>query len=157
MEEWVVSRPIARYLARQPVGAEHDVDVVPGLRHDVVHSFDLVVSHARSTALYTIVFAKEPALSEHDRAVIARALLGTRRPEVVFLVDASPAGATAESAASVDSGATAAAVGVVRASVGWASGEPMAIDVNGTRWDVTAELDGQHWRCRATQGRVESR
>ena len=151
MEDCVVSLPIARYLVRQPVGAEHDVDVVPGLRHDMVQSFDLVVSQAASTQLYTIVVATMPALSEHDRAVIARALLATRAPEVVFLLEVSPGSATAAYARSVDSPRAAVAVSVVIASLGWKSDEPMVIDVNGCLWTVTATLDEQRWRCRAQQ------
>jgi hypothetical protein len=131
------------------VGAEHDVDVVPGLRHDMVQSFDMVVSQAASTQLYTIVVATMPALSEHDRAVIARALLATRAPEVVFLLEVSADNATAAYARNVDSPAAAAAVGVAIASLGWKSDELMAIDVNGRRWTVTAKLDLQRWRCRA--------
>lgn len=151
MEDWTASLPIARYLVRQPVGAEHDVDVVPGLRHDMVQSFDVVVSQAASTLLYTIVVATKPALSEHDRAVIVRALLATRRPEVVFLLDALSGGAAAEYAGSADSAATAVAVGVVGASVGWNTGEASAVDVNGRRWTVSMQLEGQRWRCRAAQ------
>src|SRR5688572_5232432 len=149
MEDWIVSLPIGRYLVRQPVGAEHDVDVVPGLRHDMVQSFDVFVSLAQSTVLYTIVVATTPALSEHDRAVIVRALLATRRPEIVFLLEASPGSARAELVGSGDSPATAVAVGVVGASVGWNTGEPSAVDVNGRRWMVSMKLEGQRWRCQA--------
>ena len=149
MEEWVASRPIPRYLVRQPVGADYDVDVVPGLRHDMVQSLDVVVSHARSTQLYTVVFATTPALSEHDRGVITRALLATRRPEVVFLLEAAPGNAVAQCAEGVDPAATAAAVGIVVQSLGQPRSAPIAISVNGQRWSVTAELDGQRWRCRA--------
>lgn len=150
MEEWVVSRPIGRYLVRQPVGADHDVDVVPGLRHDMVQSFDVVVSHGRSTQLYTIVVSTMPELSEHDRTVISQCLLATRRPEVVFLSEALPTSATAECAGSADAPA-AVAVGVVIASISRASGEPVAVAVNGQHWTVTPTLEGQRWRCRATQ------
>ena len=149
MEEWVASRPIPRYLVRQPLGADYDVDVVPGLRHDMVQSFDLVVSHARSTQLYTLVFANTPALSDHDRGVISQALLATRRPEVVFLLEAAPGSAAAQCAAGVDPAATAVAVGIVIQSLGQPRGAPVAVTVNGQRWSVTAELDGQRWRCRA--------
>ena len=148
VEDWTASLPVARYLVRQPVGAEHDVDVVPGLRHDMVQSFDVVVLQAASTQLYTIVVAMVPTLSEHDRAVIVRALLATRRPEVVFLIEASPGSAAAEYAGSADSPATAVAVSVVSASLGWNTGNPTAVDVNGRRWTVTAKLDGQRWHCR---------
>src|SRR5688572_3768631 len=130
MEEWVVSRPIGRYLVRQPVGAEEDVDVVPGLRHDMVQSFDLVVSHARSTQLYTIVVSAIPELSEHDRAVISQALLATRRPAVVFLSDALPTSAVAECAGNPSSPGAAVAVGVVIASISRASGEPVDVALN---------------------------
>jgi len=147
MEEWVASRPIGRYLVRQPVGADYDVDVVPGLRHDMVQSLDLVLSHARSTQLYTVVFATSPALSEHDRSVITRALLGTRRPEVVFLLEAAPAGAAAQCTEGANLAATAAAVGVVVRSFGQPNSVPVAVTVNGQRWSVSAELEGQRWRC----------
>ncbi len=149
MEEWVVSRPIGRYLVRQPVGAENDVDVVPGLRHDMVQSFDLVVSQGRSTQLYTIVVSTMPELSEHDRAVISQSLLATRRPEVVFLSEALPTSAAAESAGSSGSPGAAVAVGVVIASISRASGEPVEVAVNGQQWTVTPTLEGQRWRCRA--------
>jgi len=151
MEEWVASRPIARYLVRQPVGAEQDVDVVPGLRHDMVQSFDLVVSQARSTQLYTVVLATTPALSEHDRGVITRALLATRRPEVVFLLEATPDSAAAQCAEGVSPSATAAAVGVVVRSFGQPNSVPVSVSVtvNGQRWSVRAELEGQRWRCQA--------
>lgn len=149
MEEWVVSRPIGRYLVRQPVGAEHDVDVVPGLRHDMIQSFDLVVSQARSTQLYTLVVATMPALSEHDRSVISQSLLATRRPEVVFLSEALPDSGTAECSDSADPRAAAAAVSVVLASISGASGEPIAVTVNGQHSTVTPHLEGQRWRCQA--------
>jgi hypothetical protein len=145
MEDWVVSRPIGRYLVRQPVGAEEDVDVVPGLRHDMVQSFDLVVSHAASNQLYTLVVGTMPVLSEHDRAVIAQALLATRRPEVVFLLEALPDSATAECAQSVDPAAAAMAVGVVITSISGQRGTPVTVDVNGTRWTATATLEQQRW------------
>lgn len=147
MEEWVASRPIARYLVRQPVGADHDVDVVPGLRHDMVQSFDLVVSQARSTQLYTVVFAATPALSDHDRSVITQALLATRRPEVVYLIEAAPGSAAAQCAEGVNPAATAAAVGVVVRSFAEPHSVPVAVSVNGQRWSVSAELEGQRWRC----------
>lgn len=151
MEDCIVSAPIARYLVRQPMGAEHDVDVVPGLRHDMVQSFDVVVSHAQSTELYTIVVATAPALSDHDRAVIARALLATRRPELVFLLEVSSGTASAGYERNVDSPRAAVAVGVVIASLGWKGDEPMTIDVNECRWTVTAKLEGQRWRCHAAR------
>jgi len=149
MEEWVVSRPIGRYLVRQPVGAEHDVDVVPGLRHDMVQSFDLVVSHAGATQLYTVVVSAMPTLSEHDRAVISQALMATRRPEVVFLSDALPTSATAECAGNSASPGAAVAAGVVITSISRFSGEPVAVTLNGVEWTVTPTLEGQRWRCRA--------
>lgn len=149
MEDWIVSRPIGRYLVRQPVGAENDVDVVPGLRHDMVQSFDLVVSHARSTELYTLVVATMPALSGHDRGVIARALLATRRPEVVFLLEALPSSAVVEVLGNESSAAPAVASSVVIASISQQSGVPVAVAVNGTPWTVTPTLEGQRWRCRA--------
>lgn len=151
MQEWVVSRPIGRYLVRQPVGAEEDVDVVPGLRHDMVQSFDMVVSHDRSTQLYTLVVATMPALSEHDRAVITQALLATRRPEIVFLDQALPDSGAAECAESADAAGAAVAVGVVIAKISRAFGEPVAVSVNGVSWTVTPTLEGQRWRCRVTQ------
>lgn len=150
MQDWVVSLPIGRYLVRQPVGAEHDVDVVPGLRHDMVQSFDLVVSQGTPTQLYTVVVGTMLALSEHDRAIIARALLATRRPEVVFLLEAKPGSGAAEYTGSADPSAAAVAVGVVGATLGWPRGEPLTIGINGRHWTVTARLEDQRWRCQAT-------
>ncbi len=146
--EFVVSVPVARYLVRQPVGSDHDVDVVPGLRHEMVQSFDLVVSEAAATQLFTLVVAATPALSEHDRAVISQALRATRRPEVVFLVEATPDSWSAECAASADSPAAVAALGVLCASAGWDKGEPVEVSLNGHRSELSAEFDGRNWRCR---------
>lgn len=130
------------------MGLEHDVDVVPGLRHDIVQSFDMVVSQVSVTQLYTVVVASMPRLSVHDRAVIAQALAATRRPRLAFLVEAAPGGATAERESDADSPATAAAVAVMGASAGWETTEPLQVLVDGQRYLARVEFDGRNWRCR---------
>ena len=143
----VVSQPVPRYLVRQPVGSEHDVDVVPGLRHDMVQSYDVVVSHQTATDLYTVVVATTPALSEHDRAVIAQALAATRRPKLVFLLEAAAGGGRAVCAPNVDASASAAAVAVVCTSTAWCDAEPLQVSVNSATFQVTAKWDGSNWQC----------
>jgi len=129
------------------MGSEHDVDVVPGLRHDMVHSFDMVVSLGQSTLLYTVVLATLPALSQHDRTVIAQALAATRRPQLVFLTEVTPSGGRAEAVVDADTQGAAAAVGVVRASAGWQSSEPLDIVINGDLRRVTTRWDQRRWQC----------
>lgn len=149
--EFVVSSPVARYLVRQPVGSEHEVDVVPGLRHDMVQSHDLVVSQPGSTQLFTVVNAARPALSEHDRAVIAQALAATRRPQVVFLIQTEPEETEVACDGAVDPAATAAAVGVVTRSDRAQNGRPLEVLVQGQRWQASTRRDGQNWHCRVAQ------
>lgn len=146
MSEFVVSLPVPRFLVRQPIGSEHDVDVVPGLRHDAVQSFDLMVSHSTTTELFTVVVGTRPVLSDHDRSVIAQALAATRRPVIVFLVSSDPQGWQAECSATAESAAAAAAVGVVGKAVG-RQDDSLDIAVGGRRHVVTAARDGQKWRC----------
>lgn len=151
MSEFVISLPVARFLARQPIGSEYDVDVVPGLRHDVVQSFDLMVAHAATTALHTVVVGSRPMLSDHDRAVIAQALAATRRPVVVFLVQADGADWTADCAVGADSTAVAAAVGVTVGAARGADSASFGVFVHGSRYSVTAQREGQRWRCAVGQ------
>jgi hypothetical protein len=130
------------------VGSEHEVDVVPGLRHDTVQSFDMIVSQGMGADLHTVVVANSPVLSQHDRSVIAQALAATRRPALAFLVQRSPGSATAECSACVDPRATASAVAALCASAGWDESVPLEISVNGSSMQVAVGSDGKRWLCR---------
>jgi hypothetical protein len=137
-----------RFLVRQPVGSEHEVDVVPGLRHDMVQSFDMIVSDAAGADLHTVVIANAPVLSEHDKNVVAQALSSTRRPMLTFLVDSSPGNVLAESSSGADPEAAASAVAVVRASAGWDEDSPLEVRLDEQPRRVTPGFDGKNWRCR---------
>jgi hypothetical protein len=120
------------------MGSEHEVDVVPSLRHEMVQSFDMVVSQAARASLHTVVVATLPTLSTHDRAVIAQALAATRRPELAFLVESSPDAASAECADATNPETAAAAVAVVRAAQGCHRQDALTISL---KWD------GRNWQC----------
>jgi hypothetical protein len=137
-----------RFLVRQPVGSEHEVDVLPGLRHDMVQSFDMIVSDAAGADLHTVVIANAPVLSEHDKNVVAQALSSTRRPMLTFLVDSSPGNVLAESSSGADPEAAASAVAVVRASAGWDEDSPLEVRLDEQPRRVTPGFDGKNWRCR---------
>lgn len=130
------------------MGGEHEVDVVPGLRHPMVQSFDLVVGQEARCALYTVVIASEPGLSRHDKNVIRQALAATRRPVVVFLEADSPEGASAYCVTEGDPRAVAAAVAVVRSFA--SSSEPVqeTVTVNGRALTVEVTGDGLSFGCR---------
>lgn len=126
------------------------MDVVPGLRHDAVQSFDLMVAHAATTALHTVVVGLRPRLSEHDRSVIAQALAATRRPVVVFLINADQDDCQALCGAGDDSTAAAAAVGVVVTASQGVDSASLGVFVHESRYSVTAGRDGPRWKCQVS-------
>jgi hypothetical protein len=144
----VVSKPTLRFLVRQPVGSEHEVDVVPGLRHDMVQCFEMMVSAGAAADLHNIVLGHSPALSEHDQNVIAQALAATRRPRLSFLFDSSPGRVSAKSSATRDSHAAACALAVVCASAGLDGSQTISVSVDERSWQVALGFDGKYWRCR---------